>query len=149
MARAVTARARRWHDRGVTEDDSALQRLGNLCSYLDADAELCEVLEKEGRLAGETWERLAEAAGNGDVESLTPLLDAVDRAGRTAGVDGITYTTRAYRVLPGPVAHHTVTGWRCPQQVVCGRVELAADQSLEHRCTLTGELMTWASVSSG
>jgi len=131
--------------------DSVLQRLGNLCSFLQEDDDLRDVLENEGRLPADTWRRLAEAAGQGEARSLLPLLDAVDAAGRAAQLDGVTYTTREYKPPPGPGPWRprTVTGWRCPHQVKCGRVELATDQRIDHQCMLTGDPMTWVSVSSG
>ncbi|MFD7780017.1 MULTISPECIES: hypothetical protein [Streptomyces] len=153
MADPVTTGAERRHDRSVRDRDrdieSALQRLGNLCTYLQADDDLREVLESDGRLLVDTWTGLAEATGQDDPGGLLPLLDAVDAAGRAAGLDGVTYTTREYRPGPFPPGPREVTGWRCPHRVACGRVELSADQSVERRCMLTGDAMTWASVSSG
>lgn len=128
---------------------STLRRIRRLCAGLETDPTLREFLTESG-VSDDVWARVIDAVRRGDSGTLLPLLDEIDCAAASAGLDGVTGTTREYRPLPAsspPV--RTVSGWRCPHERPCGRAEVGADPQVERRCELTGDPLVWASVTSG
>jgi hypothetical protein len=139
----------------VQDIPPAIRRTGRLCANLEADPTLRELLTESG-LSDSTWARIAEAVRQGESDKLIPLLGELEDAAASAGLDGVTGTTREYQPLPTPVpgsisglGMRTVSGWRCPHARPCGRAEVGADSRIERRCELTGDPLAWASVTSG
>jgi hypothetical protein len=132
----------------VYEIAEALRRVARLCSNVDADETLLGELRQSG-LSEHDWDLLVDAVRHGQVRQLPPLLDAVETAGESACIDGVTSTTRQYQPLPGSERIRKVSGWLCPHLHPCGRVELDATGQGEVRCALTGDPMTGRSVTSG
>jgi len=132
----------------VRDIPPAVKRIGSLCAKLEADADLRDLLDEEG-LSADFWARIVEAVREGDVGSLIPLLTELEDVAAKAGLDGVTVGTREYRSLPiSSPGVRTVSGWRCPHAQPCGRVEVGADPGIERRCELTGDPLSWASVTS-
>ncbi|MER5853155.1 hypothetical protein ABT126_40970 [Streptomyces sp. NPDC002012] len=128
----------------------AVRRIARLCVNLEADSTLRAELIDAG-LSESTWARIVEAVRQGEADSLIPVLEELEAAAESAGLDGVTVTSRVYQPLPGngdpPV--RTVSGWRCPHARPCGRADVGADPRTERRCALSGDPLAWASVTSG
>jgi hypothetical protein len=126
-----------------------LRRIAQLCANLKADSTLRAELRNSG-VSERDWMRLAEAMRRGELGNVIPMLDAVESAAAAAGIDGVTFPTRQYQPLPGSSpGFRTVSGWRCPHTLPCGRVGVGADRRTERWCALTGDRLAWASVASG
>jgi hypothetical protein len=136
-----------WHDRTVQDIPSAVGRIGYLCANLETDSTLGGELRAAGLSSGD-WDQLVAAMRRGEADALTPLLDAVEAAAENACVDGVTTSTREYRPLRSPDPPRTVSGWRCPHAIRCGRAEIGANPQVQRRCALTGDPLEWASVTS-
>jgi hypothetical protein len=125
-----------------------LRRCGQLCASLDSDTELRDELEHAG-FSGRHWDELADAIRTGSPHAMSALLDQAEQAAAAAGIDGVTYPTREYRSLPNdPPEYRTISGWRCPHQNRCGRVQPSDDPADVQRCAITGDTLTWISVDS-
>ncbi|MER7848876.1 hypothetical protein ABTZ03_33620 [Kitasatospora sp. NPDC096077] len=126
-----------------------IRQIGILCSELASDDTLKGLLDESG-LPEDTWARIIMAVRRGETEELTPLLETLEDVAAAAGLDGVTVQTRAYQPLPAAAPLlRTVSGWRCPHVRPCERLEIGADPRIERRCELTGDPLTWASVTSG
>jgi hypothetical protein len=125
------------------------RRVAQLCASLESDAELRGEIERGG-FSGRQWQELADEIRGGSAANLAVQLNAVETAAVSVGLDGVTSSTRAYSPLErGGHGFIEVTGWLCPHRQSCGRAELAAVPADTRRCALTGDPMTWASVTSG
>ncbi|MEU8232256.1 hypothetical protein AB0C12_21950 [Actinoplanes sp. NPDC048967] len=117
-----------------------MTRLAALCANLDLDPRLREALD-DGGLTGTQWDALVAVvrAGRPDDAVVVALLDAVEDAAGSAGLDGISTGPRGFEPLPGGTAGtRAVHGWRCPHPRPCGRGE--PDRAgRAPACALTGD----------
>lgn len=126
---------------------SAVRRIGYLCGNLETDGTLRAELLAAGLSSGD-WDLLVAAMRQGKADALPQLLDAVEAAAENASVDGVTSSVREYRPLARSRPRMTISGWRCPHVIRCGRAEVGADPQVERWCALTGDPLEWASVTS-
>jgi hypothetical protein len=116
-----------------------MTRVAALCANLDLDPRLREALD-DGGLTDTEWDALVAAVRAGRPgDDIVSLLDAVEEAAGSAGLDGISTGPRGFEPLPGGTAGtRAVRGWRCPHPRPCGRGEPDRGGRAP-ACALTGD----------
>jgi hypothetical protein len=114
--------------------------LQNLCRQLTTWPDTERVLAEAGAQDALAWIRAAMQALDCDDAILTDMLDSVDRAGLSVGLDGITTRTKGYKSLP-PGLTGAADGapadvaWVCPHQR-CSYVVLPGEVDSVPNCGL-------------
>lgn len=128
---------------------SIAARLEMLCRAIGKWPELEATLTAAG--AADPLQEIRAAVSSGDPENfgIAELLDRIDEAGLSVGLDGVTTGTKGYQPLPAGLAQTAdAQAWVCPHKR-CSRVVLPEESDTAPTCTLgRGKPMTPLTIPS-